>query len=124
VAANTKQRLSEARTQVLEASQLLVLASPDSLDQCARLLETAIGTITACCAELAARADAASAPDGAALEEARQLERAIALLKTLLETAFQFHCHWARRLGMMAGGYAPDGEPAAVEHGSRILGRG
>ncbi len=122
--ANIKERLSEARSQVIEASRLLVSPEPESLDCCARLLETAITSVATSYAELAAIPDAVPAPDEAAIEEARQLQRAIHLVKLLLDTAFNFHRHWTRRLGMMTGGYTADGEPAAVEHGNRVLGRG
>jgi hypothetical protein len=124
VPANTKERLSEARSQVIEASRLLASPVQESLDRCALLLEKAITSVGACYAELTATKDAVRAPDEAAIEEARQLQRAIGLVKLLLDTAFNFHRHWTRRLGMMTGGYTSNGEPAAVEHGRRILGRG
>lgn len=120
----TKERLSEARSQVIEASRLLVSPIPVSLDRCALLLETAITSVAACYAEMTAVRDARLAPDEAAIEEARQLQHAIGLVKLLLDTAFNFHSHWSRRLGMITGGYTVDGEPAAVEHGRRVLGRG
>jgi hypothetical protein len=124
VPTNTKERLSEARSQVIEASQLLISPVPESLDRCALLLETAITSVAACYAELTAMRDARPGPDEAVIEEARQLQRAIGMVKLLLDTAFNFHRHWIRRLGMMTGGYTADGEPAAVEHGRRVLGRG
>jgi hypothetical protein len=124
VTASTKQRLSEARNQVLQASRLLVSPAPESLDRCALLLETATTSVAAYHAELTALPDAISRVDQTAIEELRQLQRAIGLVKLLLDTAFQFHRHWARRLGMMTRGYTSDGEPAPVEHGSRVLGRG
>jgi hypothetical protein len=122
VAENAQERLSQARVQVLEASRLLLSPAPESLDSSAVLLKTAITSVGACYSELRARPD--WSPDEAALAEARQLQRAIGLVKLLLDTAWNFHCHWTRRLGMMTGGYTPDGEPAAVEHGRRVLGRG
>jgi hypothetical protein len=122
VIASTKQRLSEARGQVLEASRLLVLPAPESLDRCALLLETAIVSVGACYSELRSRPD--TVRDEPALEEARQLQRAIGLVKLLLDAASDFHRHWSRRLGMITGGYTSDGEPAAVEHAYRVLGRG
>lgn len=121
---NTKERLSEARSQVIEASRLLISPAPESLDRCALLLETAITSVAGCYAELTAMRDTRPAPDVAALEEARRLQHAIGLVKLLLDTAVNFHRHWSRRLGMMTSGYTADGEPAAVEHGSRVLGRG
>jgi hypothetical protein len=124
VTGSTKQRLSEARSQVLEASRLLVSPDPESLDRCSRLLETAITSVAACHAELTAAPGAISIPDRAAIEEACQLQRAIGLVKLLLDAALNFHRHWSRRLGMMTGGYTSGGEPAAVEHGRRVLGRG
>jgi hypothetical protein len=124
VNSGTKQRLSEARNQILEASRLLVSPAPESLDRCALLLETAITSVAASHAELTASPAASSSPDEAALEEARQLQRAISLVKQLLDTAFNFHHHWSRRLGMMTGGYTAGGDPAPVEHGSRVLGKG
>jgi hypothetical protein len=124
VPTNTKERLSEARSQVIEASRLLVSPVPESLDRCSLLLETAIASVGACYAELTAMRGALLAPDEAAIEEARQLQHAVGLVKLLLENAFNFHLHWSRRLGMMTGGYTVGGEPAAVEHGRRVLGRG
>ncbi|HEY7387181.1 MAG TPA: hypothetical protein VH640_01645 [Bryobacteraceae bacterium] len=97
---------------------------PESLDRCALLLETAITSVAACYAELTATKDSVPAPDEEAVAEARQLQRAIGLVRLLLDTAYNFHRHWTRRLGMMTGGYTSAGEPAGVEHGSRVLGRG
>jgi hypothetical protein len=124
VPSKTKERLSEARSQLIEASRLLISPVPESLDRCAQLLETAITSVAACYADLTAKRDALPAPDLAAIEEARQLQHAIGLVKLLLDTALNFHFHWSRRLGVMTGGYTADGEPAAVEHGNRVLGRG
>jgi hypothetical protein len=124
VTAITKQRLSEARSQVLLASRLLVSPAPESLDRCSLLLEAAMTSVAACHVELTAVPVEISGADQAAIEEARQLQRAIGLVKLLLDNAFDFHRHWSRRLGMMTAGYTPAGEPAAVAHGSRVLGRG
>jgi hypothetical protein len=124
VTADTKERLLVVRSQVLEASRLLGSPVPESLDHCALLLQTAITSVAAYHSELKALPDAISTPDQAAIEEMKQLQRAIGRVKLLLHSAFDFHRHWMRRLGMMTRGYTCDGEPAPVEHGSRVLGRG
>ena len=113
---NTKEQLAEARTVVTEATQSLVAATPEALDRCAGLLREAAEKVAACTRK----------PDSneEALDEARQLQTAIERARILLDAAFRFHFEWSRRLGVISGGYTPDGEPAAVDRGARLAWRG
>jgi hypothetical protein len=113
---NTKEQLAEARTVVTEATRSLVAATPEALDRCARLLQEAAEKVATCAPELDGKEEA--------LAEARQLQAAIQRARVLLDAAFRFHFEWSRRLGVMSGGYTPEGEPATLDRGSRLAWRG
>ncbi len=112
----SKEQLSRARAEVAQAIEVLLSPTPQALDRCALLLQTAIKNVTA--------SACVSGETEGALEEARQLQRAVRRARMLLDAAFEFHRQWNRRLGALSGGYTPEGEPAAVNPGFRMVLRG
>jgi hypothetical protein len=100
----------------LRACHMLLSPTPDVLDQCSLLLETATKNLAAC----------RPVPDDkpVALSEARQLHAAVRHATLLLDAAMAFHDAWARRLGAISGGYTARGEPAAVDRGFRLVVQG
>ncbi|MBV8731698.1 MAG: hypothetical protein JO336_17975 [Acidobacteriia bacterium] len=121
VTPDIKAELSEARTQVMRAIEQLMAPAPASLDECAAILQNAVELISVSCSGL--REDPVLTPDrrSAAQEEARELGRAVRQARILLDAALEFHLQWDRRLGALSGGYTPDGNPAAVGHGFRVV---
>ncbi len=112
----SKKQLSQARAEVTQAVEALLSPTPQALDRCALLLQAAIKNVTA--------SPSVSGETQGALEEARQLQRAVRRARMLLDAAFEFHRQWNRRLGALSGGYTPEGEPAAVKPGFRLVLRG
>ncbi len=103
------ERLVAARAEVDRVCQLLLSPSPDVLDRCAGMLETAI-------CEISATPDCA--PEPAAREtferQAQSLAVSLARARLLLNSALEFHHNWLRRLGEISGGYTGTGEPATI----------
>jgi hypothetical protein len=116
VASNLHEKIRRASTNVGHVCEMLMRPSPEVLDQCSVLLETAAR-------DLAGRRPQ---PDGKdpILPDARQLLRAVRHARILLDSAFAFHQVWSCRLGVMTAGYTARGEPASADHGSRLAVRG
>ena len=113
-------RLKAARLEVDRACELLVLASPESMDRSARVLEAAAKR----CRPSELRALLPAADRAAALEQTRQLRAAVRRAGHLLETAAKFRRNWTRMLGAMSGGYTGQGAPAPISQASRVSVRG
>lgn len=114
--ATAEQRLAAARAQVDSVCQLLLLPTPATLDRCAQLLADAISELTA--------GGGSGDSSEACRAEAQRLRRSIGLTRRLLEGAAAFHHNWIRWLGILCSGYTNHGEPARVEHGSRLVTQG
>lgn len=118
-AADVVEQLLAARWEVDRARALLLSPSPEALDRCSQVLETA-----ACRLEQWRPRLREGIGNPAALEEARRLQAAVRRAGRLLEGALSFHLNWSRWLGAMSAGYIPGGDPAPVPRGNRILVRG
>ncbi len=113
--AGALERLGSARLEVERVCDWLVRPSPDALDRCPMVLESAAAGLSDGASWLSlARGD----PE--ALAEAWRLRRAVRRAGRLLENAADYHKQWNRTLAGIAGGYRPDGEPAEVAHAGRI----
>jgi hypothetical protein len=114
--------LKAARLEVDRACDLLILASPQSMDRSALALEAALGH----CRPSQSRELMPSTAEerAAALEQARQLRAAVRRAGHLLETAAKFRRNWTRMLGAMTGGYTGQGSPALISRASRVSVRG
>lgn len=109
------ERLGAARSEVEQACGWLLSPSPDALDRCSGVLESAMSELSGSMSHLVlARGD----PE--ALAEAWHLRRAVRRAGTLLQSASDYHTQWNRRLGGMSDGYQRGGEPAAVVPAGRI----
>jgi len=118
MAASASERLAAARTALDRACQLLVSPTPEHIDGCARLLETAISEVSS----PKLPPNAASRQD--ALGQARLLKRSIGRTARLLDGAALYHANWISCLGALSAGYTPLGQPANVERHARLLARG
>jgi|SRR5258708_2081479 hypothetical protein len=116
---NVVEQLIATRLQLDRACGLLSTPLPASMDACTSVLQAAAAQLSEC-----QPAWAVQAGNAAALEEAWRLRRSFTRAQRLLQHAAEFHTNWGRIRGAMAGGYTAQGEPAPVEHGSRICLRG
>jgi hypothetical protein len=108
-------QFESTRAQLDSACDLLLSPTPDALDRCSVLLESASHQMAACQSRIAdARGDAA------AIEAAWQVRRSFVRAGKLLENAARFHGDWLAVRGAMTGGYTNRGEPAPVRHTGRI----
>jgi hypothetical protein len=103
------ERLGAARSRLEQACGWLLSPSPDTLDRCSGILESAASELDG---NLAALSLARGDPE--ALAECWRLRRAVRRAGALLENAAAYHREWDRMLGGMADGYVRGGEPAAV----------
>jgi hypothetical protein len=87
---------------------LLTSPSPEILEGCERILENACSSF------------GALSPDRADLPAIQRLQTAIRQAGHLLDSAFQYHDRWKRRLNASLAGYRPGGLPAPVSHQSRV----
>jgi hypothetical protein len=117
MAATASERLAAVQSAVDRACQLLLSPTPQQLDACARLLETAVS-------ELSALPDTAPESKNDARAQARLLKKSIGRADRLLESAAEFYSNWIRFLGALCAGYTGQGQPASVEHDARLLARG
>jgi len=117
--AEIEDELRAARLEVDGAIQLLVSPSPDSLDSCARILETAGQRIAGFQPQLRQ-----GGRTSRAREEARRLRFSVSRASRLLEGAASFHCNWGRMRDTLCAGYTRQGEPAPAPPRSRISIRG
>ncbi|HLK48202.1 MAG TPA: hypothetical protein VKT49_08710 [Bryobacteraceae bacterium] len=122
MAATANERLAAARGAVDEACQLLLSPSPEQMDRCARLLETARTELIAF-RQCHTVFQESSAKTGS-LAQARSLESSLHRVKRLLEGAAAFHANWIRCLAAMCAGYTDQGQPAPLQRGGHLLARG
>ena len=109
------ERFAATRAQLDSACDLLLSPTPDALDRCSVLLETAGRQMADCYSSLGeARGDAA------AIEEAWRVRRSFLRAGKLLQNAASFHENWMSIRGSLTGGYTSRGEPAPVRHAGRI----
>jgi hypothetical protein len=112
-------QLLGARLEVDGAIRLLESPSPDSLDRCARILETASQRI----AEFQPRSGEGgrtSVTHTSNGEEARRLRSSVLRAGRLLEGAASFHFNWGRMRDTLCAGYTRQGDPAKAPPKSRI----
>ena len=114
-AAAVIEQFAATRTQLDSACELLMSPTPEAVDRCATLLESA-GRQMADCQSRIAEAQG----DAAAIEGAWQLRRSFQRAGKLLESAARFHSNWMSIRGALTGGYTDRGEPAPVRHAGRI----
>jgi len=103
--------LRTTRIEVRKACELLVSPSPEALDACAGVLESAVAT-------LSGGHDIAAGPE--ALDEAFRLRTAIRTAARLLQGAADYHSRWLQVLGTLTAGYTARGEPAPIARQQRI----
>jgi hypothetical protein len=106
-------QLSLARSEISEVCRLLQSPTPESLNQSALHLETALQAMMACPAS-----PEAGEEDGL---EAQQLQNLVRQAGRLLDAGWEFRRNWFRRLSTMTSGYAPGGEPAAMDRGCSVI---
>jgi hypothetical protein len=94
---------------------LLTSPSPETLDRCERILESASLSFAGLQPDLAS-----AGRDPAALSAVEQLRSALGRAGQLLESSFQYHEQWRRRLCASLAGYRPGGDPAALSHRGRV----
>ena len=114
-AAALVEQLVAARQQLDYAGGVLVKPTPEALERCSTVLETAGRQLAEWQPEFSRQSG-----DAAALEEAWLLRRSFQRTSRLLQGAADFHFNWLRERGAMTGGYTKSGEPAPLLHGSRI----
>jgi len=111
-----EEQIFKAQAEVSLACDCLLLPTPERLDRCTAHLQAAIAAMPARTAD--------SIRSEGALDAARRLEQSLHRTGRLLETAWVFRQNWFRRLSVMIAGYAPGGEPAAMDRGCTLLIRG
>jgi hypothetical protein len=109
------EQLMSARQQLDFASGLLLKPSPEALDRCSTVLESAGRQLAEWQPGFSRQAG-----DPAALEEAWRLRRSFVRTSRLLQAAGDFHSNWLQLRGAITGGYTDTGESAPLVHGSRI----
>jgi hypothetical protein len=114
-AAAVVDRLADTRAELDGVSEQLLTPTPDAVDRCSALLQSASRRLADFRAEgITAQGDAG------ALEEAWKVRRSFLRAAKLLENAGRFHDNWAAIRGAMTGGYTSRGEPAPVRHPGRL----
>jgi len=99
-------------SEVERVCTLLKAPSPETLERCERILESAAASY------------AGLRPQRADRPAVEHLRSALGLAGQLLESAFQYHEQWRRRLWSSLAGYQPGGDPAVVVHPNRVSLRG
>ena len=117
------ERLAAARAAVDQACQLLLDPTPKQMDECAHLLQTAIAEIRNF-RNPEPHSLPVSPERDSALEQARLLHTSIGRAARLLESAAAFYANWIRCLSALCAGYTGQGQPAALERGTRLLAQG
>ena len=120
--ATAQERLAAARAAVDQACQLLLAPTPEQMDRCTGLLETAVAELTAFRQVCPVSAQRPLPAENLSL--ARSLAASVARLKRLLESAGAFHANWIRCLAAICAGYTEQGQPATLERGGHLLARG
>jgi hypothetical protein len=114
-AAAVIEQFAATRAQLDSACDLLTSPTPESLDRCAILLESAQRQMTGCQSQIIG-----AQGDPAALEAAWRVRRSFERAARLLKSAASFHANWMSIRGTLTGGYTSRGEPSPVRHPGRI----
>jgi hypothetical protein len=114
-AAAVIEQLASTRMQLDAACALLLAPTPDAVDRCATLLESAGNRLTGFRDQMAG-----AQGDPAAIQEARKVRRSFERTSRLLESAAHFHQNWQAVRGALTGGYTNLGEPAPLRHNGRV----
>jgi hypothetical protein len=101
--------LNTAIAQMESTCALLQSARVAGIDDCAASLSSTVERL-----RVWREAQAGNGPEFVA--ELCRLRKLVGLARTLLDRAAAFHEGWAMRLGTMAAGYAPTGDPAGFEN--------
>jgi hypothetical protein len=109
------EQLASTRMQLDAACALLLSPTPDAVERCFTLLESAGGRMMGFREEMAA-----AQGDPAAIEEAWKLRRSFERASRLLDSAAHFHQNWQAVRGALTGGYTNRGEPAPLRHNGRV----
>jgi hypothetical protein len=122
MSASANERLAAARVAVDDACQLLISPTPEQMDRCARLLESAAAELRSFLQSL--RASNHIQTRAEELAETRSLVSSILRARRLLESAGAFYANWLRCLAALCGGYTGHGQPAPLERGGHFLAKG
>jgi hypothetical protein len=109
------EQLAATRAQLDAVCDLLLSPTPQTLDRCSTILETASRQMSECKAQIGSVQG-----NAVAIEAAAKLRRSFQRARALLETAGRFHFNWLAIRGALTGGYTDRGEPAPVRHAGRI----
>jgi hypothetical protein len=109
------EQLAAVRRELDRAGALLTTPSPQALDSCSSVLESAGRQLLEWQPRLAEQAGNAEA-----LAEAWHLRRSFQRTERLLQNAGDFHRNWTLLRGTLTGGYTATGQAAPVDHGHRI----
>jgi len=109
------EQFAGTRAQLDAACALLISPTPEVLDRCAVLLESAGRQMTECQAQIAGLRG-----DPTAIEGAWRVRLSFLKVGKLLANAARFHSDWMSVRGTLTGGYTDRGEPAPVRHARRI----
>jgi hypothetical protein len=113
------EQLRSSSEQVERACALLLAPSPDALDGCSGVFETAARQLTALRPALHG-----AGGDAETLVEAWRLQRNVRRAGALLANASAYHARWNHLLGVKTAGYRPGGEPAEAPRSGRLSLRG
>ncbi|HYW48860.1 MAG TPA: hypothetical protein VE959_38710 [Bryobacteraceae bacterium] len=102
--ATAVERMGTARSQIERVCGWLTSPSPETLDRCSGVLESAVAELAGGASWLA---HARGNPE--AMAEAWHLNRAVKRAGKLLESARQYHARWSRIRGAMTQGYGHQG---------------
>lgn len=114
-AAAVIEQLASTRMQLEAACALLLAPTPDSVERCSTLLESAGSQMVSFRDGIAA-----AQGDPGAIEEAWKVRRSFERATKLLENAARFHQNWQAVRGALTGGYTNRGEPAPLRHNGRL----
>src|SRR5437879_6562932 len=103
------EHFADTRTQIDAACALLISPTPEVLDRCAVLLESASRHMAECQPQLAGLRG-----DPAAIEGAWRVRLSFLKAGKLLANAARLHSDWTSIRGALTGGYTDRGEPAPV----------
>jgi len=115
LAADSRESLSAARSDVRRACELLEGSSPQSLEASSSALRSAIAGLNGCRHDLRP-----CLPDAHLADTIREFRREVRNAGRLLESAADFYRGWERILGTMSGGYMAGGEPAPVTRPGKL----
>jgi hypothetical protein len=115
IGAAVVEQFATTREQLDSACDLLISPTPEVLDRCSMLLESASRQMAECQPRIAELRG-----DAAAIEEAWRVRRSFVRVGKLMENAARFHGNWMSMRGTLTGGYTERGEAAPVRHAGRI----